>query len=158
MDTTMCYIKQGEKWLMLYRNKKECDPNQGKWIGVGGKSLPGETPEECMLREVEEETGFVLLSYKARGMVRFVSDTWENENMYVFTADNFAFAPTTPLKDGLPLPDCPEGTLAWIDESAVLDLPLWEGDVHFLRKLIAGARDVSMTLTYQGETLVSVAD
>ena len=156
MDTTMCYIQQGDKYLMLYRNKKENDPNQGKWIGMGGKSLPGETPEECVLREVEEETGFLLLDCKNRGMVRFVSDTWENEDMYVFTATNFAFPPTTPLHDGLPLPECAEGTLAWINEADVLDLPLWKGDRHFLRKLMAGDADVSMTLTYEGDTLVSV--
>ena len=156
MDTTMCYIQQGDNYLMLYRNKKENDPNQGKWIGVGGKSLPGETPEECVLREVEEETGFLLLDCKSRGMVRFVSDTWENEDMYVFTATNFAFPPTTPLHDGLPVPESAEGTLAWVNEADVLGLTLWEGDRHFLRKLMAGDADVSMTLTYEGDTLVSV--
>lgn len=154
MDTTMCYIQQDGKYLMLYRNKKENDANQGKWIGVGGKSLPGETPEECMLREVEEETGFMVLNYQSRGMVRFVSDTWDDEDMYVFTATNFAFPPLTPLSEGLPLPDCPEGTLAWIAEENVLDLPLWEGDKLFLRKLMDGERDVSMTLVYEGDTLV----
>ena len=158
MDTTMCYIEQDGKYLMLYRNKKENDANEGKYIGVGGKALPGETPEECMLREVEEETGFVLLSYRERGMVQFVSDTWEDEDMYVFTATNFAFPPMTPLKDGLPLPDCNEGTLAWSPNEDVLDLPLWEGDKQFLRKLMAGTKDVSMKLTYEGDTLVSVEE
>ena len=155
MDSTMCYLEQQGKYLMLFRNKKENDCNEGKWIGVGGKGAPGETPEECILREVEEETGFVLLDYQPRGMVKFVSDTWENEDMYVFTASNFAFPPLTPLQDGLPLPECDEGTLAWIPQDEVLGLPLWEGDKLFLTKLMAGQRDVSMTLTYKGDRLVS---
>ena len=156
MDTTMCYIEKDSKYLMLYRNKKEHDPNQGKWIGVGGKSLPGESPEECVLREVKEETGFVLLDCTYRGMVKFVSDTWENENMYIFTATNFIFPPSTPLHDGLPLPDCNEGTLSWIDQDDMFDLPLWEGDIYFLRELMLGAHDVSMTLVYEGDILVRV--
>ena len=155
MDSTMCYLEQQGKYLMLFRNKKENDCNEGKWIGVGGKVEPGETPEECILREVEEETGFVLLDYQPRGMVKFVSDTWKNEDMYVFTASNFAFPPLTPLQDGLPLPECDEGTLAWIPQDEVLGLPLWEGDKLFLTKLMAGQRDVSMTLTYKGDRLVS---
>lgn len=158
MDTTMCYIRQGDKYLMLYRNKKENDPNKGKWIGVGGKSLPGETPFECVTREVEEETGFVLLDCVYRGTVRFVSDMWENEDMHVFTATNFTFPSSTPLRDGLPLPECNEGTLSWIDQKDMFELPLWEGDVHFLRKLIADAGDISMTLVYEGDTLVRVED
>ena len=158
METTLCYIEQSDCYLMLLRNKKEQDPSAGKWIGVGGKVLPGETPEECVLREVEEETGFVLLDYQARGMVRFNSDSWESEDMYVFSAQNFAFAPMTPIHDGLPLPECNEGTLAWIPKDQIMDLSLWEGDRLFLQKLLDGKKDVSMTLTYEGDTLVSVEE
>ena len=71
---------------MLHRVKKENDVNHDKWIGVGGKFEENETPEECLLREVHEETGFTLTGYRYRGLVVFISDRWETEYMHLFTA------------------------------------------------------------------------
>ena len=107
--TTLCYIEKNDKYLMLYRNKKENDLNEGKWIGVGGKFEEKESPEECLVREVKEETGLTLTKYKLRCLVTFVSDKWETEHMYVFTASEF---------EGK-LKECNEGTLQWIDKDKI---------------------------------------
>lgn len=88
-NTTLCYIERDGSYLMLHRVKKAGDENQGKWIGVGGKFEPKESPEECLLREVREETGLTLTRYRLRGIVTFVSDRYETEYMYLFTADAF---------------------------------------------------------------------
>ena len=146
---------------MLYRNKKENDLNEGKWVGVGGKFLPGETPEQCLLREVQEETGLILTKYRLCGIIRFVSDVWEDEDMYLYEASAFenpaaAGESAVPCED-FPLPECSEGTLAWIPREEVLDLPLWEGDRYFLTPLLAGEQDINMTVRYQGDTLVEVS-
>ena len=123
--TTLCYIEKNDKYLMLYRNKKENDLNEGKWIGVGGKFEEKESPEECLIREVKEETGLTLTKYKLRCLVTFVSDKWETEHMYVFTASEFEGE----------LKECNEGTLQWIDKDKILDLPTWEGDRFFFEKM-----------------------
>lgn len=165
-ETTLCYIKrkddsykgegQSEKVLMLYRNKKKEDMNQGKWIGVGGKLEPGESPEECLLREVFEETGLKITSFKACGQVNFILDAWEDEITYLFTADEFegqlvpAEAPQCFL--------CPEGELAWIDREHVMELNLWEGDRLFLEDLL-DEKQINLTLHYDGDDiLVEVID
>ncbi|MDO4182536.1 MAG: 8-oxo-dGTP diphosphatase [Coriobacteriia bacterium] len=153
MNTTLCYIQRANKYLLLFRNKKKHDVNQGKYVGVGGKFLPGETPDECLLREVREETGFRLTEFQLRGLVRFESDTWENEDMYLYTATAFTWADGTPA-EGFPVPECAEGTFQWVDIAQVENLPAWEGDRHFLRALAAGRTDIRMTLTYVGDTLV----
>ena len=87
--TTLCYIEKDGKYLMLYRNKKEHDVNEGKWIGIGGHFEEGESPDECLLREVKEETGLELTNYQFRGIVTFISDGWPVEYMCLFTADAF---------------------------------------------------------------------
>ena len=103
-NTTLCYIENdNDDYLMLYRNKKKNDPNAGKWIGIGGKFKEGESPEECLLREVYEETGLTLLEWKLRGIVTFVSNEWETEYMFLYTANNWSGE----------LTDCNEGSLAW---------------------------------------------
>ena len=145
INTTLCYIEQNGKYLMLNRNKKENDLNKGKWIGIGGKFEPGETPEECLVREVLEETGFELKEYTFHGIIHFRSDK-EDEEMYLYTAK----APV----DATPI-NCDEGTLAWIDKDEVLNLPTWEGDRLFLRKLITGEESIEMTLVYEGDKLIS---
>ena len=143
--TTLCYIEQEGKYLMLHRVKKHHDINAGKWIGVGGHAENGETPEECLLREVKEETGLVLTAYRLRGLVTFLSDACEPELMCVFTADAF---------DG-ELIECDEGELAWVDKSEVLALPTWEGDRVFLERLLSGdERFFSIKLRYEGDKLV----
>ena len=143
--TTLCYIEQEGKYLMLHRVKKHHDINAGKWIGVGGHVENGETPEECLLREVKEETGLVLTAYRLRGLVTFLSDACEPELMCVFTADAF---------DG-ELIECDEGELAWVEKSDVLGLPTWEGDRVFLERLLSGdERFFSIKLRYEGDKLV----
>lgn len=143
--TTLCYIEKEGKYLMLHRVKKHHDINAGKWIGVGGHVENGETPEECLLREVKEETGLTLTAYRLRGLVTFLSDACEPELMCVFTADAF---------DG-ELIECDEGELAWVDKSKVLALPTWEGDRVFLERLLSGdERFFSIKLRYEGDRLV----
>ena len=87
--TTLCYIENDEKYLMLHRVKKKEDINKNKWIGVGGHANEWESPEECLVREVKEETGLILTSYKFRGIVTFISDECESETMCLSTADKF---------------------------------------------------------------------
>lgn len=147
--TTLCYIEQDGKYLMLYRNKKENDQSEGKWLGVGGKLEDGESPEECAVREVYEETGLVLEAVKFRGIVTFVSDIWENELMFLFTSDKFSGEVKTV---------CDEGELEWISKDKVLALPAWEGDRHFLKPLLDGEDDIHIKLIYQGDRLVEVVN
>lgn len=143
--TTLCYIEKEGKYLMLHRVKKHHDINAGKWIGVGGHVENGETPEECLLREVKEETGLTLTAYRLHGLVTFLSDVCEPELMCVFTADAF---------DG-ELIECDEGELAWVEKSDVLALPTWEGDRVFLERLLSGdERFFSIKLRYEGDRLV----
>ncbi|MBQ5415469.1 MAG: 8-oxo-dGTP diphosphatase [Firmicutes bacterium] len=144
IDTTLCYIKKEGSWLLLYRNKKENDLNEGKWIGVGGKCEPGETPEQCVRRETLEETGLTLGKVCCRGVVHFRSDTWEDEEMYLYTSEEFS---------GELDENCAEGTLAWIPEDQVMSLPMWEGDRLFLPELLEGAAAIEMTVVYEGDRL-----
>ena len=144
--TTLCYIEKEGKYLMLHRVKKHHDINAGKWIGVGGHVENGETPEECLLREVKEETGLTLTAYRLRGLVTFLSDVCEPELMCVFTADAF---------DG-ELIECDEGELAWVEKSDVLGLPTWEGDRVFLERLLSGdERFFSIKLRYEDHGLLN---
>ena len=144
-NTTLCYVEQDGKYLMLLRNKKKQDENAGKWIGVGGKFEEGESPQDCLLREVQEETGLHLTQYRFRGIVTFVSDRYETEYMHLFTAHGF---------EGELIP-CDEGELRWVEKDKVLSLPLWEGDREFLRLLREDAPFFSLKLVYQGDKLVS---
>ena len=134
---------------MLHRNKKEQDINEGKWIGVGGKFEPGETAAECVVREVYEETGLRLTSYEYVGMIKFVSDIYENEDMYLFRGTDYIGELKT---------DCNEGTLCWVDREKILDLPTWEGDRYFLRPMLDGCKNLNITCCYEGDTLVKVED
>lgn len=139
--STLCYIEKDGKVLLLYRNKKENDPNEGKWIGVGGKIEEGETPDTCVIREVREETGLILTDYSYCGKVRFISEAWDEEEMYLFSATGFT---------GEISRDCDEGELSWVEKDRVADLPMWEGDRYFLKEMTDGRRDIDMTLVYKG--------
>ncbi len=146
-NTTLCYIERGREYLMLHRVKKEHDCNRDKWIGVGGKFEEGESPEDCLLREVREETGLTLTRWRYRGIVTFVSDEWETEYMHLFTADAWT---------GAMRADCDEGVLTWLDRAELLQKPIWEGDRVFLRLLEEDRPFFSLKLRYQGEKLVEV--
>ena len=142
--TTLCYIHNDRgQTLLLHRVKKENDLNKDKWIGVGGGFEDKESPEDCLIREVYEETGLTLTRYAYRGIVTFVSDRWETEYMHLFTADGF----TGTVKE------CDEGTLEWVDDTRVPSLPTWEGDRIFLSLLAEGRPFFSLKLTYTGEAL-----
>ena len=144
-NTTLCYIQNDRgQTLLLHRVKKENDMNKDKWIGVGGGFEDKESPEDCLLREVYEETGLTLTSYRYRGVVTFVSDRWETEYMHLFTADGF----TGTIKE------CDEGTLEWVDNAIVPTLPTWAGDRIFLQLIAADAPFFSLKLCYEGEDLV----
>ena len=143
-NTTLCYLERDNRYLMLHRVKKENDLNHDKWIGVGGHFEKDESPDDCLLREVREETGLILDAWRFRGVITFISDTWETEYMHLFTADAFHGVMT----------DCDEGVLEWVDKAAVPSLPLWEGDKLFLRLLSEDVPPFLMTLKYQGDTLV----
>ena len=143
-QTSLIYIEKDGAYLMLHRVKKENDCNRDKWIGIGGKFEDGESPEECALRETLEETGLTLNRYRYCGIVTFVSDEWESEQMHLFHADGF----TGTLKE------CDEGTLEWVLKSRISELPQWEGDRIFLDLLEKRAPFFSLKLRYAGQTLV----
>lgn len=142
-NTTLCYIEKENCYLMMHRVKKCHDVNKDKWVGVGGHFEAGESPEECLLREVKEETGLTLDSYRLRGVVTFDSDAWPTEYMFLYTADEFHGTMT----------ECNEGTLEWVPKEEVYDLPIWEGDKIFFRLLEERESFFSLKLSYQGDTL-----
>ncbi len=147
INTTLCYIEKNDKYLMLHRTKKENDLNEGKWIGVGGKFEKDETPEECLLREVFEETGLTLTKYRLRAVITFISNEWKTEYMYLFTASEFSGE----------LSECDEGELKWVDKKDILKLNIWEGDRIFLKKLIEENNFFTLKVVYEGDTLVESA-
>ena len=141
--TTLCYIEKEDSYLMLHRVKKENDVNKDKWIGVGGHFEAGESPEECLLREVYEETGLTLVSWRLRGIITFSTDVYETEYMFLYTADRYTGS----------LTECNEGTLEWVEKSRVPMLPIWEGDKIFFRLLEEQAEFFSLKLRYTGDSL-----
>lgn len=142
--STLCYIEQNGKYLMLHRTKKDNDQNHDKWLGIGGKFETDESPDECLLREVKEETGLTLIDYDFRGIVTFVSDECETEYMHLFTA-------TVVTGE---LVECNEGDLEWIDKAEVLELNIWEGDKIFLNRLNGSKVFFSLKLEYQSDKLI----
>jgi len=151
VKTTLCYINKDGKFLMLYRNKKKEDPNAGKWIGVGGKFEAGETPFECVKREVSEETGIILRSAHFYGIIEFRSEGYYDEDMYLFSSDDYDDSNFNPK-------DCNEGELAFIDVSRIPDLNLWEGDRVFLKKMLEGEERINLRLCYKGDTLSEIIE
>lgn len=147
-NTTLCYLEQEGCLLMLHRIKKVNDENHDKWIGVGGKLEDKESPEDCVIREVREETGLELERWRYRGLVTFVSDLWETEYMHLYTADRFSGT----------LKECDEGVLEWVPRDRMESLPLWQGDKIFLR-MIADPQTpfFSLKLEYRGEELIRAA-
>ena len=146
--TSLCYLERGGRYLILHRTKKRNDENGDKWIGVGGKFEPGETPDACALREVREETGFTMTDFALRGLIIFVSDVWGLEYMYLYTATKWRGR----------IIDCDEGELVWLDKKELLKKNLWEGDRLFLRALDERREFFMMKFRYEGERLVEVID
>ena len=129
---------------MLHRVKKENDASHDKWIGVGGKCEKDESPDECMIREVKEETGLDVLQWRYRGIVTFISDVWPCEYMHLFTASDWSGEEIV----------CNEGDLQWIEKQRLFDLTLWEGDRIFLHLLMNPDQPFfSLKLVYHGENL-----
>ncbi len=147
INTTLCYIEKNDSYLLLHRTKKEHDFNKDKWIGVGGKFEDGESPEECLLREVKEETGLTLRSWHWHGIVTFVSDEYPTEYMYLYTSSDFTGE----------LSDCDEGELEWVPRAKIFSLPLWPGDRIFLRLMQEGEPFFSLKLSYREDRLTSAA-
>lgn len=146
--STLCYIEKDGKYLMLHRIKKKQDINQGKWIGVGGHFEEGESPEECLIREVWEETGLTLTDWSYRGIVTFVYGRKVTEYMSLYTADAFLGE----------LHACDEGVLEWVDKEKVQHLNIWEGDRIFFRLLQENRPFFSLKLVYdEKDNLLSVS-
>lgn len=175
--TTLCYIEHKGYLLLLHRNSKPDDINEGKWIGVGGKFSDRESPEECLLREVKEETGYTLTSWRFRGIVTFLQEDYETEYMCLYTADDFLVPTEDEFVTGedrlfdripvdlhpafnaeeatdWPVPDCSEGELAWIPKEKIRDLPMWEGDRIFFDLIDQDKPFFSLRLEYSGDRLV----
>lgn len=142
--TTLCYIERDDSYLMMHRVKKENDINKNKWIGVGGHFEESETPEECLLREVREETGLELTSWKLRGIITFSTDIYPTEYMFLYTADGYTDE----------MIECNEGNLEWVKKADVYDLPIWEGDKVFFKLLEEQEEFFSLKLRYEGDKLV----
>ena len=142
-NTSLCYIFSGDKVLLLHKNVKK-DLNFEKWLGVGGKFLEDESPFDCVLREAKEETGLTLKNPLYRGIVTFVSDRYESEQMHLFTCDDF---------EGT-LSDCDEGELLFLEKEKLFTLPAWEGDKIFLELILKDSPFFSLKLVYEGEKLV----
>ncbi len=145
--TTLCYIRKDDQYLMLLRNKKKEDINEGKWIGVGGRAEEGESPDDCILREVREETGLTLTDYRLRGIITFISDEWEEEYMMLYEGLSFT---------GELLRDCVEGTLRWVPTDEIFSLSLWDGDRIFLKEMLETDHFINLKFTYEGNTLADV--
>jgi 8-oxo-dGTP diphosphatase len=141
---TLCYLRREGKTLMIHRIKKKNDMHKGKWNGLGGKVEPGETPEECVIREVKEECGLTLVRPSLRGFITFPKfDGFDDWYVFVFTATEFEGE----------LIDSPEGVLKWIDDAELLTLNVWDGDKIFL-KWVDQKRVFSAKFTYDNGMLV----
>lgn len=141
--TTLCYIEKDGQYLMMHRERKINDENSGKYIGVGGHVEHGETPEECVVREVLEETGLKLNSYKLRGLITFSFED-KDELAFLYTSEDY---------EGEPKTECSEGSLTWVKKEKVTELPIWEGDKIFLDLLNKRQDYFSLKLVYKKDVL-----
>ncbi len=146
--TTLIYITRGDECLFI-RKTRENDMNHDKWLGIGGHFEDGESPEECICRETEEETGITrerLTDLSLRGIVTFVSDEYGTEYMHVFTA-------VLELGYELPITGCDEGELSWVSLADIRKLPVWEGDLLMFDCLFGSRSFFTLKLTYDGSRL-----
>lgn len=152
INTTLCYIEKDDSYLMIHRNKKQNDCNKDKWIGIGGKFEEGESPEECCVREVKEETGLVLNSFEYRGIVTFVSKEQNEiyyELMHLFWSDDFS--------GDVNFSECNEGDLEWVKKEQMNNLPHWQGDELFLDLISKKSPFFSLKLVYEKGKLINHA-
>ncbi len=143
INTSLCYPEQDGKYLMMHRIKKKNDVNHDKWIGLGGKFEDGESPEECVCREVLEESGLVLHHPEYRGIVTFVCPPYPTEWMHLFTCRDFSGE----------IGECNEGCLEWVEKEKIRDLPIWEGDKIFFDLLDQNVPFFSLKLVYEDGNL-----
>ncbi len=141
--TVLCYIEKDNQFLMIYRNKKENDLNEGKWLGVGGHIEKDETPSQALLREVKEETNLDLLRYELRGLIYFQNNDYK-EAMYLYTSSEFKGD----------IKECNEGELHFINKKDVLNLNLWDGDRIFLKYLEDDEPYFELELIYSDKKLI----
>ena len=144
-ETVLCYIKKDDCYLLLLRNKKKNDMNEGKWMGVGGHIENNETPKEAAIREIKEETGLVVEQLNYVGVVEFVNDDY-SEVMHLFTVDAFKGE----------LIECNEGTLKWVPIKDIYNYPMWEGDKAFLPLIAKPSPFFKLKVIYKGKQLVEV--
>lgn len=143
--TTCCYLKKNGKTLMLFRNKKENDINEGKWIGIGGKVELGESPLECVCREFYEETGLTISNIELKAYITFPGlHSGQDEGMFLYVAKEY---------NGQINTQCKEGELHWIEDDLIVTLPMWEGDAYFDEWLMQDGF-VEAKFTYQGSHLI----
>jgi len=142
--TTLCYLERDDKYLMLHRTKKENDLSKDLYLGVGGKFEEDESPVQCLIREVKEETNLTLNSFKFRGLITFICNECETEYMCLFTSDDFSGE----------IKECDEGDLIWIKKDEVFDLPIWEGDKLFFNALNERDDFFDIKCIYEGKTLI----
>lgn len=151
INSSLCYIEKGGAYLMLHRVKKQNDINHDKWLGVGGKLEEGESPYDCILREVYEETSLTLESPEYRGLVTFVTEDGYTEHMHLFTCEHFS-GEIGECRGGW-IGECPEGELEWVRKDKITSLPIWEGDRIFFELLNANRPFFSLKLCYCGDEL-----
>lgn len=144
--TTLCYLRRDHSLLMLHRTKKKNDVNHEKYIGVGGHLEHGESPEDCIRREILEETGLTAGKLRLRGLITFVIDDTD-EYTFLYTCGDFTGA----------MKECSEGELCWIPEDKISGLTLWEGDRIFFRLLEEDRPFFSLKLVYRQDTLTGAA-
>ena len=144
-STTLIYLERDHKYLMIHRTKKKNDANHDKWLGIGGRLEPGESPFDCARREAFEETGLTVNKLSYRGIVTFVSDEYGTEYMHLFHSDKFT---------GELASQCPEGDLEWVDIDKICSLPIWEGDKIFLDLLAKSVPFFSLKLIYRSDKLI----
>lgn len=150
--TTLCYLQKDHKYLMMHRTVKKNDVNHDKWIGVGGHIEENESPEEGLLREVREETGLTLTSWKMRGIVTFLSGLGDYEFMFLYTADGWQQADGSDISaEDLNGMNDGEGILEWVDMDQIEQLNIWEGDKIFFRLIDEDAPFFSLKLVYDGK-------
>ena len=144
-QTVLAYIYHNDKVLMLFRNKKENDINEGKYMGVGGHIEKGETPDMALIREIKEETNLDVISYKLRGKLLFINKKYQ-EIIYLYTVDEVKGE----------LIECNEGDLNYFDKNEIFSLKMWEGDYYFLKLLAQNEPYFELTLVYEDDVLLKI--